>query len=47
MGLKDHFAEELSRHGDIERAAARLGQSPATGRRWFKEICERLGPQAK
>lgn len=46
MGLTDHFAEALSRHGDIGRAAAGLGQSKAWGQRQFKAIRDRLGPQA-
>lgn len=31
MTLLDHFAENLSRHGDPARAAAQLGRSAAWG----------------
>lgn len=43
----DHFAEALSRHGDIKRAAASLGQSESWGKRQFSRICAALGPQAR
>jgi hypothetical protein len=42
----DHFAEHLSHHGDIAKAAAQLGQSLAWGKRQFREICRELGEQA-
>lgn len=42
----DHFAESLSRHGDIARAAAALGKSEAWGRKQFRLICAALGSQA-
>lgn len=52
--LLDHFAEMLSRHdvkrrdpgGDVEKAAARLGQSKAWGHRMLKRMRDDLGPQA-
>ena len=47
MTLLDHFAERLSEHGDIARAAAGLGKSAAWGRAQFRLICERLGGQAQ
>jgi hypothetical protein len=46
MTLADHFAERLSQHGDIDRAAAQIGRSPLWGRKTFREICKQLGPQA-
>jgi len=45
--LLDHFAERLSGHGDIARAAAALGRSPAWGMVCFKRICAELGEQAR
>jgi hypothetical protein len=42
----DHFAEHLSHHGDIAKAAAQLGQSLAWGKRQFRELCRELGEQA-
>lgn len=46
MTLLDHFAERLSQHGDVEKAAAQLGQSKAWGRKMFTAIRKQLGPQA-
>ncbi len=45
--LLDRFAERLSQHGDITRAAAQLGQSASWGKRLFRAICDRLGEQAR
>lgn len=46
MSLTDQFAERLSEHGDIARAAAQLGKPKAWGRAQFVIICTLLGPQA-
>lgn len=46
LTMLDCFAENLSRHGDIDRAASGLGQSKAWGRRMYRELCRRLGEQA-
>jgi hypothetical protein len=47
MTMLDHFAERLSQHGDIVRAAEQLGRTPAWGRKQYILICQRLGPQAR
>ncbi len=47
MTLLDHFAQRLSEHGDIDRAAAQLGRSRSWGRTMFKRLCRDLGDQAR
>lgn len=42
----DLFAAALERGLPIDRAAAALGKSAAWGKQAFKDICDRLGPQA-
>jgi hypothetical protein len=46
LDMIDHFAERLSRHGDIEQAAGEIGQSAGWGHQKFAEICKHLGAQA-
>lgn len=43
----DHFAERLSQHGDIAKAAAQLGQPEEWGKRQLAAICRRLRAQAR
>lgn len=43
----DVFAENLSRHGDIERAAGAMGRSLRWGSTMLKRIRDRLGEQAR
>lgn len=43
----DQFAEALSAHGDIDRAAAEAGVSRGTGCVFLHTICVRLGEQAR
>lgn len=43
----DLFAERLSQHGDIDRAAGQLGRSAAWGRKQFRILCGDLGDQAR
>lgn len=47
MTLQDAFAENLSKHGDIARAALALGRSASWGRAQFDAIRKRLGDQAR
>jgi hypothetical protein len=47
LTMLDHFAENLSRHGDIARAAAALGKSESWGKAQFRKIRKSLGGQAK
>lgn len=42
----DAFAEELSRHGDVKRAAESLGKSYNHGRQMLGVIRRKLGWQA-
>jgi hypothetical protein len=43
----DRFAEALSEHGDLSRAAAAVGKSAAYGRVLFARIRKQLGEQAR
>lgn len=47
LRLIDHFAENLSRHGDVERAAAQLGKSKSWGGAQLALIRKALGAQAR
>jgi hypothetical protein len=47
MRMIEHFAEHLSQHGDVAKAAAQLGQSEAWGKRQFAAIRKELGSQAR
>jgi hypothetical protein len=42
----DRFAERLSEHGDINRAAGEVGISNSYGAMLFRSIVERLGAHA-
>lgn len=44
--MLDHFAERLSLHGDIAKAAQQLGRSTAWGYAQFRVLCKALGAQA-
>jgi hypothetical protein len=41
------FAELLSEHGNITRAALQMGQSKSWGEHQFGQICAALGNQAR
>jgi transposase len=43
----DRFADLLAEGMPPKEAAVRLGAHPNTGNKWLREICERLGPQAR
>jgi hypothetical protein len=43
----DHFAEHLSRHGDVQKAASALGKSRGWGQAALRAIRKELGEQAK
>lgn len=45
--LLDQFAEHLSEHGDIERAAAAIRVPEGIGHNLFDTLCKRLGRQAQ
>jgi len=47
MTMLDAFAQHLSGHGDIARAAASLGQSHSWGKAQFRKITKALGEQAR
>lgn len=47
MTLLDHFAERLSEHGDVARAAAQLGRSPSWGGAQLRKLRQALGAQAE
>jgi hypothetical protein len=41
------FGDALSEHGDIDLASLAAGVMPETGRLYFKQMCNELGPQAQ
>jgi hypothetical protein len=43
----DHFAEHLSHHGDIAKAAASIGKTQAWGKAAFRQMRKDLGGQAR
>ena len=43
----DLFAERLSQHGDVARAAAQLGRSKAWGEQQLRTMRAQLGSQAR
>lgn len=43
---RDAFAEHLSEHGNIARAARECGRSDSWGRAMFRRLCDELGSQA-
>lgn len=43
----DRFAEALSRHGDVRRAAMEIGLKPESGNGMLQRIRKRLGDQAR
>lgn len=42
----DAFAEALSEHGDVERAAREAGVGSRRGWKYLKRLKDELGPQA-
>lgn len=45
LSVIDAFAEDLSRHGDVTRAAASVGKSAAYGRVLLARLIKRLGKE--
>lgn len=47
VSLIDRFAEHLSEHGDVPRAARETGIKTPYGNALLQRIRKRLGPQAR
>lgn len=47
MRMIDHFAEHLSRHGDVKKAASALGKSLGWGQAALRQLRKELGEQAR
>jgi hypothetical protein len=47
MRMIDHFAENLSQHGDVVKAAAQLGKSRGWGHAALRKLRKALGEQAR
>jgi hypothetical protein len=47
MTLLDHFAEHLSRHGDVARAASACGRTRSWGAAMLRQLRADLGEQAE
>lgn len=46
MTMLDHFAERLSQHGNVAKAASQLGKSAAWGEAQLRALRKALGAQA-